>query len=231
MTKKPSEALSVISRYLYSNGYNSREISRYLESYILKTIKDASIPKWQITIDRYANTASKYPLIEVESIPISKSELEVISKLNSKPLKRLAFTLLCIAKFYNISNPNNNNWVNRTDKEIFKLANIQVPTIKQSLMMNDLYTAGLIGYSKIVDNININVKFIDNSSDIALYIFDFRNLGYQYLKLEGDSTFIECESCGLIIKKTSNRTKYCKDCAIDINRKRAVNRWKNSIAS
>lgn len=101
--------------------------------------------------------------------------------------------------------------------------------MRQSLMMNDLYSLGLIGYSKLVDNINVSVKFIDDNSDIVLYISDFRNLGFQYLKYTGDTSFTECESCGLVMKRTSNRLKYCPDCAIDIDRAKSAERWRKSI--
>lgn len=180
-------------------------------------------------IDRYSNTADKYTLVEIESVPVTQGELDTIERITSKPLRRLAFTLLCIAKFYNMSRPKNNNWTNKPDKEIFKLANIQTPSMRQSLMLNDLYALGLIGYSKLVDNVNICVKFIDNDSKPVLYISDFRNLGYQYMRYTGDTSFTECESCGLIMRRTSNRLKYCPDCAIDMNRTKSAERWKKSL--
>lgn len=227
-TKKPSEALSIIARYLYSSGYKPQEISQKLEDYIIRIDENASIPKWQKTIDRYVKTAGKYNLVEVESVSITKNELDIVNSLQGTQLRRLAFTLLCIAKFYNKSNIHNNNWVNRPDKEIFKLANIQAPVMKQSLMMNDLYSLGLIGFSELIDNVNINVKFIDDDSDVALTITDFRNLGYQYLKHMGQDSFTECKSCGLIMKRTSNRLKYCADCAADINREKTAERWRKA---
>lgn len=221
----------MISRYLFNIGYSPCEITQKLEDYIIKVDENASIPKWQQTIDKYVKTADKYSLVEIDGIYITESELNVIDNIHSKPLKRLAFTLLCLAKFYNASNPTNNNWANKSDKEIFKLANIQTSTVKQSLMMNDLYSLGIIGYSKLVDNVNVCVKFIDDNSKNVLFISDFRNLGYQYLKHSGDDTFVECESCGLLMRKTSNRLKYCADCATDINRTKSVERWKKSIST
>lgn len=226
MPKKPSEALSIIARYLHSIGYKTNEISKRLEDYIITVDENASLPKWQHTIDRYASTADKYSLVEIDSVPITEAELATIDTIDSKPLKRLAFSLLCVAKFFNMCNPRNSNWTNKSDKEIFKLANIQTSTLRQSLMMNDLRALGLIGYSKLVDNINVNVKFINDDSKVVLHISDFRNLGYQYLKYTGSTDYVECESCGLIMRKTSNRLKYCPDCAIEINRAKSAERWK-----
>lgn len=226
--KKPAEALSVLSRYFYSQGMNQSEISKELENYMIRANEDASLPKWQSTIEKYARSAGKYKLVEIDHISITKKEFDTISKIHSVPLQRLAFTLLCIAKFYNASSSSNNNWVNKPDKEFFKLANIQTSCLKQSLMINDLYTMGLIGYSKVVDNTNINVKFVDNKGVAELDVFDFRNLGNQYMRYKGFGKFVECESCGLVIRKTNNRLKYCKECAVEIDRKKSISRWKKA---
>ena len=168
--------------------------------------------KWQNTIDRQVKKAKKYPLIEIDCIPISKNELETIKSINNKPQERLAFTLLCLAKFGNMVNPQNNDWTNRENKEIFKMANIQVGVQKQAVMIRSLRDKGLIHYSRIVDNLNTNVLYIDNESEIILGISDFRNLGYEYLLWCGEN-FIRCKECETLIRKNNNKIKYCKDCA------------------
>lgn len=75
-----------------------------------------------------------------------------------KPMKRLLFTLICLAKYSDLVNSNNGGWVNRTDKEIFRLANVVTPIRRQSLMLNDLREFGYIRFSRKVDNVNINVQ-------------------------------------------------------------------------
>ena len=68
---------------------------------------------------------------------------------------RLLF--LGIAKFKNAINEKNNDWVSCSDKEIFKMANIQKDIIVQSSLFKDLRDAGLIQFSRIVDNLNVRV--------------------------------------------------------------------------
>ena len=141
---------------------------------------------------------------------------EDIRSLKSLRLERLAFTLLCIAKFCNQRNPNNNDWVCRQHKEIFKLAAIPATNMTQALMLNELYEAGMIGLSKKVTNTNIRVLYIDENSKVALAISDFRELGYEYMNYIGKNRYIRCAECGRLVPAKSNNKKYCKNCAAQV---------------
>ena len=177
---KPIETLGRVARYYYSIGYKKKDIGSLLEDFMLKCDPAINIVKWQTAIDRQVSNADKYELIDISGISITRAEIDKIQQIDGKLLQRLMFTMLCLAKYGNAVNPKNNNWVNKKDKEIFSLANISLTTKRQSLMINDLWTMQYIGFSRVVDNININVKIIDDSSPTVLYISDFRNLGNQY---------------------------------------------------
>lgn len=221
---KPIETLGRVARYYYSEGYQKREIGNMLEDFMLKCDPTINIVKWQATIDRQVNSADKYELIDIAGVSITRSETEKIKQLDGKLLQRLMFTMLCLAKYGNAINANNNSWVNRKDKEIFSLANITITTKRQSLMINDLWTLGYIGYSRVVDNININVKIIDDDSPVEIFVNDFRNLGNQYMRYCGEK-YIECQNCGKIIRQNKNVQKYCTECAVEIDRLKAIERY------
>lgn len=225
---KPLETLGRVAKYYRAEGYKKSEIHSMLESFMLKCDPTINIVKWQDAIDRQIKDAEKFPLIELDGIPITQSELDFCDKLPGKQMKRLMFTLICLAKFCNAVSDRNNNWVNRPDKEIFKMANVVTPIKRQSLMLNDLREAGLIRFSRKVDNININVSCIDNTGDPVLIITDYRNLGYQYMRHCGEPYF-ECSSCGVVIKRTGKNHKYCSDCAVDINRQKTRDNYKNGL--
>lgn len=91
-------------------------------------------------------------------------------------------------------------------------------------MINDLWTLGYIGYSRVVDNININVKIIDDDSPVEIFVNDFRNLGNQYMRYCGEK-YIECQNCGKIIRQNKNVQKYCTECAVEIDRLKAIERY------
>lgn len=222
--KKPSETLGRVAKYYRANGYNSSDITRMVESFLLKCNPEANIVKWQSLIDKVVRASAKYGLVSISGINITQSEIDKIQMLPGKTLQKLMFALLCVAKYCNEINPNNNNWVNKSDKEIFAMAGIKATIKKQSLMINDLWSAGYIAFSNVVDNININVKIVDNTSDTVLVISDYRNLGNQYLKYQGEP-YIECSCCGAVVKKKSNSQKYCSDCASVVNLQKATDRY------
>lgn len=227
---KPTETLGRVARYYYSIGYKKKEIGSLLEDFMLKCDPTINIVKWQATIDKQVNSADKYELIDISGVSITKSEMEKIQRVDGKLLQRLMFTMLCLAKYGNAINPNNNNWVNRKDKEIFSLANIAVTTKRQSLLINDLWTMQYIGYSRVVDNININVKIVDDNSPTVLYISDFRNLGNQYMRYCGEK-YIECEICGKVVKENHGKQRYCAECATEIDRQKSLERYYKSYNS
>lgn len=226
LESKPLETLRRVSRYYHSEGYKKKEIRSLLETFMLKCDPTINIVKWSETIDRLVKDSDKYDLIEIESVPITKAELDVCENLNGKQMQRLMFTLICLAKFGDMVNEKNNGWVSRPDKEIFKMANIVTSIKRQSLMLNDLREKGLIKFSHKIDNIHINVTCLDNSGEAVMQITDFRNLGYQFMRYQGEPC-LECESCGLVIKRTKNVQKYCDNCAIEMNRQKARERFRS----
>lgn len=223
--QKPIATLGRLARYYYQEGYGKGEIGGLLEDFLMKCDPTVNIVKWQAAIDRQVRVADKYQLIDIQGVPITKSELDRIASISGQRssqailLKRLMFTMLCLAKYWNAVNESNNNWVNVKDREVFSLANIAVTTKRQSLMLNDLWTMGLIGFSRMVDNININVKIVDDKSPQVLFISDFRNLGNQYRMYLGEK-YVQCQCCGLTIRRESNSQRYCPECAIEVNRRK-----------
>lgn len=216
---RPSETLGRIARYYYSLGYKKKEIGSLLEDFMLKCDPGINIVKWQPVIDRQVKNVDKYELINIPGITITESEIQRIQELKGRSLQKLMFAIICLAKYSNKINKQNNNWVNRKDRDIFSMANICETIQRQSLMINTLWGLGYVGYSRLVDNLNISVKIIDETSPEVLFINDFRNLGNQYMRYCGEK-YMECQNCGLVVKKRSNIQKYCPECARQIHIKR-----------
>lgn len=187
-------------------------------------------------LDKVAKNVSKFPLIRLDGVDITREELAKIETLEGKQIRRLAFTLLCVAKYWDAASDRNNGWVNTSDKEIMQMANINTSIKRQSLMFAELRDAGFIRFSKKIDNLNVQVQFIQ-AGETAIHIQDFRNLGYQYLKYYGGAYF-ECENCGLTVKATSpakgRPQKYCPSCAVEVKTRQTVNavmRCRNALKS
>ena len=210
--EQPYKVLWRIAKYYFYEGYPKKEIPKLLESFVLRNHPNANMVKLHPYFERIAKHADKYTLVNILYVPVTESELAKISELDSVLKQRLMFTLVCLAKYGNAVNEANRNWLNRDDRDIFLRAGVNVSSMRRDLMLNDLCELGYIGFSRIVDNTSINIKIIDDDSPTALRIVDFRNLGNQYMRLLGGN-YLECESCGLVVKRKSNSQKYCQDCA------------------
>lgn len=211
---KVNETLSLLSRYYRYEGYKTKEIIKFLSDFMTNNYVNYNPDDWEKIINRYAKS-SKYILVQIDSIPVTKNELLSISQIKDKKLEKLAFTLLVLAKFGNMRNAENNNWVLVDEYDVLQRARIRGSLVAQYSCFYDLAKMDLITYSRRVDNINVRVGFVDNDSEIVLNITDLRELGYQYLMHKGKK-YIKCAECGIVMKPTSNKSnnqKYCKDCA------------------
>ena len=222
--KKPSETLHRVARYYLDEGYTKKETRKLLDIFLIQCDPTASIPKWANAIDFALSRAIKYPAVEIESIKISKPEMEKINSLDGVQTRRLAFTLLCLAKYWKMVIPHGDYWVNNKDNEIMAMANINTSIKRQSNMYWTLREAGMIQFSKKVDNTSVRVCFIKDG-ETAMEVTDIRNLGYQYLKYMGEPYF-ECQCCGIVTRYSNPakglKQKYCKACATKVAVKQRV---------
>lgn len=222
--KKPIETLSRVAKYYYANQYSKKEVRKLLDTFLTQCDPSVSLVHWSDTLDRVAKSVDKFPIICLDGIRISQKELEKIETLGGKQVKRLAFTLLCVAKYWDAVSDSNNHWVNSSDKEIMQMANINTSVKRQSMMFGELRDAGFIRFSKKIDNLNVQVMFMEDG-EAAMYIQDFRNIGYQYLKHYGEPYF-DCVNCGITVKiqepTKGRRQKYCPSCAVELHTKQKV---------
>lgn len=220
--KKPYETICTVAKYYFHQNHTKKEVRGLLDSFLLKCNPSASLPKWSNTLDYAVSAASKRKLLIADSITITEPEIERIKSLSGAQLQRLAFTLLCLAKYWMLANPNGDWWVNNDDREIMQLANINTSIKRQCLLYHDLRDQDMIGFSRKVDNTNVRVLF-SRKGATALEIRDFRNLGNQYQLYLGDPKFIRCVNCGLVVRSKNmspdgitmagRKQKYCDQCA------------------
>lgn len=221
---KPTETLTRVARYYIEEGYKPSVVRKKLDGFILQCDPCASLVRWSDRADNALRYATKRKSISIDYLVITKPELDKIDALHSKQLKRLAFTLLCLAKYSHAVNPENDFWVNNKDSEIMSMANISTSLKRQAALYSTLRDLGLIEFSRMVDNTSVRVCFVEDGEDV-LHITDLRNLGHQYLMYCGEPYFV-CQCCG-ITTKYSNLTnrrnqKYCKECAAKIHIQQTV---------
>lgn len=212
---KPYFALSILAKYyFYHLGYSKEQIIENLTSFLSDVYPkyQKEYAYWNDTIEKMASNVEKYTLYEIEGVWITENELHTIENIGNKVLERLAFTMLCLAKLSIQRNPKSNGWINDDAKSIFSLARISGSVTDRYVRISDLYDLGLIELPKKNDLLSYRVTFIDNESKNVLFIHDFRELGYEYLKYKGQN-FIRCAECGILVRGNKAGTKhYCSSC-------------------
>lgn len=196
-----------------------------LDQYILECDAGASLVLWDAAIESAIKQAIRRPAIMIDEIVVTVPELKMIEGIKGKQAKRLAFTLLCLAKYWDCCRDDNNHWVTTKNADIMAMANISASLKRQGGLYRQLEEEGLLHFPVRVDAISIQVLFIKNGQP-AVRIKDFRNLGYQYLKYNG-GPFFECEECGITTKinnpDSKRPQKYCISCAAKIHTRQKVN--------
>ena len=224
--KNTFETVTRVARYYLESGFSKAEVRKLLDAFVIQCDPEASLALYSDLLDNAVKRALKRHSVNIDEICITKKEMDTIGKLEQRQAKRLAFTLLCFAKYLDQIYPNNDHWVNVKDSDLMRAANISTSIKRQSSIYNYLYNNYLIEFSKMVDNINTQVSFIDDNSPVVLRVTDLRNLGYQYLKYIGEPNYFVCEGCGITEKYTSPKgfnRRFCPDCANKIKMKKKVN--------
>ena len=104
------------------------------------------------------------------------------------------------------------------------MACINTTAFEKDVKFNKLKELGLIEYAKKINNLNIQVLYIDDESENKLFVSDFRKLGYEWRLYKGEK-YIRCADCGILVKGNRNNTKrYCQQCAIDNEKLNALMR-------
>ena len=216
--KDAFETLTRVARYYIDKNYGVKNVKVKLNNFVLECDPSASLSKWSDIIDFAIKKATKTPALDVEYIEITDVEIAKIEELKGTRLRRLAFALLCLGKYWMIKRPTGDGWVSNEDTEIMRLANINTSVKNRCELLSNLKDLGYIDFSKKVDNTNIKINYIQEGEPV-LKVYDFRNLGYQYLSYKNEP-FYTCSNCGLVTRlKTPNKgrpPKYCEQCAEEI---------------
>lgn len=219
----PFETLRRVARYYLDNGYNAKDTRDLIEKFLVRSKPGVSAVLWMDTLNNAVSYAIKHPAINIGSVTVTQPEMKVIDKLGGAQAKRLAFTLLCLSKYIDAVNPDADGWVYFDDKDIIRMANVEKASVRrQSELYRQLRDAGIIQFSKRVDNTNVRVLLREDGYS-AVKVSDFRDIGNQYMMASGSKGFAVCGNCGRIFRLPKNDTswtrrrgperKYCRECS------------------
>lgn len=216
MGENPYTTLSILSKYYYHHlGYKKKQIILELTEFIAKNYPKYQLNKsnWDESIEKLASNAKKFQLHEIDGVWITKAEMQSIQNIHNKVLERLTFTMLCLAKLAIRKNGNANGWINEDAKTIFSLARVSGSVLDRNIRIGQLADIGILELPKKNDSLSVRLTIVDDESDNELFVHDFRELGYEYLKYCGQN-IIRCSECGILIRGNKAGTKrYCSACA------------------
>ncbi|MFD3258790.1 hypothetical protein ACE3MQ_09290 [Paenibacillus lentus] len=212
--QKTSKTITCLIKYYYSLGMNRQQAREAIEQFMHEHYPHFNSVKWQDTLDRWVKSIEKqeHSLLEIKEVVITRKELEYIRSLNSLVHEKLAFVYLLYSKIFNRMNGNDSYWVNTPRSDIFKDAKVTANSVKQGLLVNDLITIGAIEPTLNTKKLSKRVLFANDQDDAGITVRDFRNFIYFYLEWRGEK-IMSCSSCGLLLRQTSNRKKYCGECS------------------
>lgn len=214
--ENPEETIRDLARYNYHVlGMNKEDNYDAILSYMTKNCADFYEEKYFKIIYRNISSAKKYKFRSVESVKITKTEIDKIVKLNDIRKEKIAFVLLAVAKYYNNVSSENNNRMYISMSDLFKLSRVAIPCKERAIYLNFAYQEGiLVEHMFVGTNLKV-VGFVDDSSEVVLELGedDYKELAYAYLNYKNGG-YKHCKSCGKLFKMQKNAPGrlYCKDC-------------------
>lgn len=173
--------------------------------------------------------ASKYPFYIIDSIKITRSELEIISSLDNLRAEKILFVLLCMAKQQSMANGFVNGLVKYSITDLCKTARVSVPADDREYILYEVVQRGLLGYPKKNNTQCLIVNFI-NTDEIALELdeTDCQELAYVYLHWKNNGKgYTRCQRCNRWMKQSKTKPKkYCEDCGQEVEREKTRERVK-----
>lgn len=205
-------------------------IARYNHHVLNKDSDDSysSIIKWLekhhdiFSEQSYSNIISdcikkavKRPFYHVESVKITKKEMDLIAAQNNLRHEKILFVLLCMAKVQRDSYGFDNGLISYNITELFKTARVSVPVDERENILHEFLKMDLIGLPMKNDTKCLFVKFMDEFEDdivLELNEQDCGELAYAYLKYTGQSKVFRCSKCGKLVKQSKKFGDMCKGC-------------------
>lgn len=211
---RPIMAIGVLAKYYIKKlGKSPLESKELIKSNIIKNWPCINISEWDESIDRAIKNAKKFPLKEINEIPITQKEIDVINNIPVKRQQRLAFALLVIAKFNHMSS--GHEWVNNSIDEINKVAGVTWNNVREKCSdIHELYMRKLILFPKKIDSTSIKVLYIDMDGEPVMKVKSFENAGNVFMKYNRDD-YKHCIDCGKPFEASGNsrgRKVRCDEC-------------------
>ena len=208
-----TDVLKILGMYYAQEcGYTDEQIKTEFNNFYVRTYGHEPNMDMLKMFDRYIKRSKQRNLLKVNFIPIYKSEMETIQRLDNKITQRLLFTMMCLAKYNNYLRGTNYNYTNNDMYEMAKLAAIPGSKDEKMDRFGELIDIGLISYAKKTMNTKVNCMTDNFDQEIAIKITRIEDIANQYRLYCGED-YVYCEDCGLLFRNSSTKpAKKCPTC-------------------
>lgn len=238
--------LGFLAIYYRDKGMTVEERKNEIYKLCEKHVEGFSRVKYFKVINSAINksTKKKEKLIDIDSIEVYDAEVEYIDNLDlDYTYKKILFTLLVMNKLrikrielYREEKYDGDNYFNQGSnylKELMDSSGVTKSELKKlgyenvNLLINELNRLGLV--ESTVQRLKLS--FIDNistSQKVSFKVSSYSGLGLYYDYHSEIKGIKKCARCEVPTKIKSNRTKYCDECAVDVNREKTRMRMRDS---
>ena len=164
-------------------------------------------------INKCINDVKKYRIKNIDSIKITKSEMNKIQSLNDIKKEKIAFVVLALAKYFNAAYENEKDNFYAKTSEIFKFARISIPVRERDYYLRFAYEEGILKPNYSIGNNAYTAAFVShNDEEIVLELneSDYLEIAYTYLNYKNGG-YKRCKTCGRWFKISVGKPneQYC----------------------
>lgn len=181
-----------IARYYY-DSFKDRDLNSYIR-YVLDAVGVMNMSLLEYQEYRFADFTRQYckklrdgsfshELREVSEVAFTEDELKIINSAVYRKERKVLFALYALAKIYSPTL----GWINCSETDIFKCANVHVTYKEKLQILHALYNDGLIEINHMIDKSGYHVNLFPESP-VVYRTKDLMDFGKQYLSLIGQSS-------------------------------------------
>lgn len=200
--------------YIKIKGIDEKNVFDEIVKYISFYDTNFYYEQYISDIKKCIRKAKQYDLKNIESITITKSEMDKIKSFDDIKKEKIVFVLIALAKYFNALYGNDRDCLFAKTSDIFKYARVVIPASERDYYLHFAYeTNVLLPNFSIGSNMHlVGAVSHDENDEAALILneYDYRELAYTYLNYKNGG-YKRCEECGSWFKVKSSEpgTLYC----------------------
>ncbi len=197
--------------YTQLNPVDKKDVFWKIVEFMDKNYNDFMYQGYVDIINKDINKAYKYRIKDVNSINITKSEMDKIISLNDIRKEKIAFVILALAKYQNAESQRDNDTFYAKTSEIFKFARVVVSAKDRDAYFGFAYKEGLLKQNFSIGYNALTAAFVNHDDDevvLTLDEYDYLELAYAFLNYKNGG-YKRCKMCGRWFKPKNMHEWYC----------------------